>query len=299
MIFNQKLNSITRIIVGIVFFVSAISKLISIDSFEIYIYGFGILKLNVAFFLARFIISLEIFFGVLLIVGIYIKKVILASIMMLSVFCAFILFLFLTENNEHCHCFGEIEISHELSLLKNILLVALLLMSYHSHNSKFKYHKYVLIILFICSILLPLIISPPDSLFYNEYSKRVTYNQFVFDEYLKENIQFGKGNIMLCFFSTGCQFCKLAAKKVSVMAKNVNEANDVSFVFANSHVSVDKFLRESNSTNFHYSFITPKRFLEITNGEMPLIIFLEDGNIKAKYGYRDINEYEFIKFMKN
>lgn len=293
------LNLILRILIGSVFIFGATSKLISIDSFEIYIYSFGVLKLDLAYFFARFVISLEFFIGVLLIIGMQTKRAILASITMLSVFSVFILYLILSENKEQCHCFGNIEMSHGSSLVKNVLLIALLLLIYRGESNKFKYEKSILIISFVFSIFLPLIVSPPDSLFYNSYSKNASYNEFVLEEYLKENSQYSKGKKMLCFFGSGCSFCKLAAKKVSVIAKKANSTDVINLVFADSQVSVDKFFRETNSTIFQYSIISPMRFLKITNGEMPLIIILEDGKIKGKYGYRDIDENEITKYFKD
>ncbi len=296
---NGRMKSISRIFVGVIFLVSAILKLISIDSFEIYLYGFGILKLEYAFVLARLIISLEILTGIVLITGIYLKVAVAAAIGMLLVFSSFILILIFTRNDENCHCFGEIKMSHTLSLLKNILLAVLLAISWQSQSSGFRYSKIFLLVAAAVSFVLPLIISPPDSFFYSRNSKNITYDQFTLDEFLKENDQYANGRKILCFFSTGCRFCKLAARKISVIVEKANDPEIVNYVFAGTEVSVDKFFEETNSTVFPYSFIPPNRFLKITNGEMPLIILLEDGKVKGKYGYRDIREDELISFMLN
>lgn len=298
MITKGHLPTIFRIFTGIVFLVSAILKLLSIDSFEIYLYGFGILKLGHAFLLARLIISLEMLTGILLIAGIYLRMTVTVAIAMLLVFSAFILILIFTRNQEDCHCFGEIKMSHTLSLIKNITLAALLLPASKSQFFKFKNNGLGLIAVAAFSVLLPLIVSPPDSFFYSRYSKNISYDEFMLDEFLKENDQFTNGRKMLCFFSTGCSFCKLAARKISVITNKANNPEVVSYVFAGAEGSVDKFFEETGSTVFPYSFIPPNRFLKITNGVMPLIILLEDGNVKSKYGYRDIREEELIRFMK-
>jgi uncharacterized membrane protein YphA (DoxX/SURF4 family) len=295
---NDRLKATMRIFAGAVFLVSAILKLISIDSFEIYLYGFGIIKLEYAFALARLIISLELLTGIVLITGIYVRMAVSIAIAMLLVFSAFILILIFTRNDENCHCFGEIEMSHTLSLLKNILLAALLAISCQSQSSKFRYNRLILMVTAAISLLLPLIVSPPDSFFYARNSKNITYDEFMLDEFLKENDQFTKGRKMLCFFSTGCRFCKLAARKISVIAKKADDDEVVNYVFAGAEVSVDKFFKETNSTVFQYSFLPPNRFLKITNGVMPLIILLQDGKVKGKYGYRDIREDELIRFLK-
>jgi len=299
MLLSNKLKSLLRITVGVVFIVGAISKLISIDSFEIYIYSFGILKLDLAFLLARFVISLELLLGILLIVGSRSKATIIASIGILLIFCVFIIFLILTDNRDHCHCFGDLNISHKSSLLKNVVLVVFLYLSSKNQGEKFKYEKHIFIMALIISMLTPFIVSPPDSWFYMENSKSLKYNDFKLEEYIRENSQFGEGKKILCFFSPGCNFCKLAARKISVIALKADSTDIVKYLFAGSEVSVSKFFNETNTLFFHYSFLPPKRFLEITDGEMPLIILLENGKVKGKYGYRDINEDEIIRFLSN
>lgn len=297
---NNKLNITIRFLVGLVFIISSIFKLLSIDSFEIYIYSFGILSLNTAFLFARFIISLELLAGILLIIGSYLQKVTLVSIIVLFIFSVFIGFLLLTNNQEHCHCFGDvIEISHVNSILKNIVLIAFLIIIYQSPPLTLKYSKLILLFSLILSLSLPFIISPPDSFSYAKYAKNVNYNDIVFKDFLIENNQYSKGKKVLCFFGTGCKFCKLATQKISVIANKLEDNDLINCVFWGTEESVNGFFKETNSTVFPYTFLPVDKFLRITNGQMPIIILLESGVVKGKYGYRDMNEQEIIDFMKD
>lgn len=298
MLAENTLKSFIRIMVGLILIISAIAKLVSIDSFEIYVYSFGLLNLNLAFFLARLIISFELLTGLLLIFGKYQKQVVLASVLMLLMFSAFIVSLILGGKNEHCHCFGETEMSHGFSLMKNGLLIVLLLYSKKSIVFRFRFDNIVLVSLLVLSISLPFTITPPDSFFYDKYSKSVSYNDLLLNEYLREQKDYQKGRKILCFFSTGCRFCKLAARKVTVMAKKAENADAVKYIFSGSESSIGRFFKETHSTVFQYSFLPPKRFLRITNGEMPLIVLLEDGVVKGRYGYRDMKDSEIINFIK-
>jgi thiol-disulfide isomerase/thioredoxin len=144
-----------------------------------------------------------------------------------------------------------------------------------------------------------LIISPPDSFFYNKYSESVNYNDILLKQYLDENNQYTKGKKILCFYGTGCRFCKLATQKMTVIANKLNNKDVINCVFFGSENSVDDFFKETNSIVFQYSFLAPDKFLRITNGEMPLLILLDDGEVKGKYGYRNINENEMIRFIRN
>ena len=296
---NKKSVIIIRILLGLVFVVSAITKLKSIDSFEIYIYSFGVLNLNSSFLFARFIISLELLIGALFFVGIYIRKTILISIVLLSVFTVFIVYLLFNKNSEHCHCFGDvIVLSNISSIIKNTILTFFLIIIYQKYDFKLKYRKLLFIASFIISISIPLIISPPDSMFYKNDYKNVNYNDAQLKKYIEENKQYTKGKHVLCFFGTGCKFCKLATRKISVIANKSNKDNFINCVFWGSKKSVDIFYKETNSIVFQYSIIPQSIFLKITNGQMPLIILLENGVLKGRYGYRSINENEIISFLK-
>ena len=71
----------------------------------------------------------------------------------------------------------------------------------------------------------------------------------------------------------------------------------ISYVFWGSDESIDKFFAETNTPAFQNVALNPEEFLKITKGEMPLIILLENGIVKNKYNYRDINDTDIIKFI--
>lgn len=290
---------VISILLGLFFIGSAITKLLTIDSFEIFIYSFGLLNLDLSFLSARFIISIEIFIGILLIARIYFKKVILTTIVLLTLFTIFILYLGFFSNSKHCYCFGDlIQISNIASIIKNLILIALFILIYHHHGYKTKYRLFIAFLGLVISVAIPLIISPPDSLFYSRYSKSVSYDKFLLEEFINEHQQFTQGKQILCFYGTGCKFCKLASQKITVIANKNNQSNLIHCVFWGSDNAVFHFYEETNSNHFKYTILTPELFLRITNGEMPMIIMLEDGIIKGKHGYRSINEQEFIEFLK-
>ncbi len=291
---------IIRLLVAITFIVSAISKLLSIDAFEVYVYSFGLLSLNTAFLFARAIIGLELFLGISLIGGFYLRRIIQTSLLMLLSFSAFIVYLILSNNSEHCHCFGALlEMSHWYSLAKNILLIILLSIIYKNDRKKLKYELYLTLSLFAVSGSLPFIISPPDSFYYEVYSKKISYNDEMLNTYLDENPKYKEGKKMLCFFSTACRFCKLSTRKITVISNQLGHSDMIHCVFWGDKSSIEKFYKKNNSIAFDNATLDPNRFLKITNGEMPLIVLLENGVVKSKYAYRNINDDEIIQFFKN
>ena len=289
-----------RFIVGLFFITSGSLKLISIDSFEIYIYSFGIFNLKLSFLFARFIISLELLSGILITIGFFLKKTTFYSIILLSFFSIFIAYLYLSNNEEHCHCFGDIiELSLSFSFIKNIILLVLLIIINKNHEINMKFKKLVLITSTIVSISLPLILSPPDFFFYNKYSKGIDYNDLLLDEFLTNNNQYKKGKQILSFYGTSCKFCKLASQKISVIANKAERNEMFSNIFWGTEDAIQTFFETTKSTKFNYSSLKADKFLRITNGKMPLIICIDNGVVKAKYGYRNINENEFMAFINS
>ena len=60
---------VLRILVGVIFSVSAVAKLVAIDDFELYIYSYGWLPLSVSYVVARLCIGWEMVLGGLLLTG--------------------------------------------------------------------------------------------------------------------------------------------------------------------------------------------------------------------------------------
>ena len=292
------LNFFLRLFLGLFFVLSAVLKIQSIDAFEIYIYSFGFLNLSTAFLMARLVISIEILAGLLILFGVYFKKVVWASILMLIGFTVFISYLYFTENEEHCHCFGDaIELSHLSSILKNLVIIVLLIWAYRRFEFKSKYPKIIALVALIISLVLPFAISPPDNFSYEHYAKKVSYSETDLKAFLEDNTDFKEGKHVLTFYGTSCRFCKLASKKMTVIADKSKHTDMLSCVFWGDEASIENFYEETYSTHFPYSTLDVGIFLRLTDGHMPLILLLENGQVKANYGYRDLQEDEIIKFM--
>lgn len=295
---SKNLFFLVRVFLGLFFIGSAITKLISIDSFEVFIYSLGVLNLNLSFLFARVVLVLEFFTGILLIGGLYLRTVIPATIGLLSLFTGFIIWLMLFASNRHCFCFGDLlEISNVISIIKNIVLIALLFVIRKSPDTVIRYRKIISLAALLISFSVTFIISPPDSFYFNRYSKSVTYNDVMLQNFLNVKPDFKKGKRVLTFYGTGCRFCKLAVQKISTIALKSGKAEMISCVFWGDNQSIIDFYNETNSIQFKYTILPPDVFLRITNGEMPLILLLEDGLLKGKFNYRSIDERQLIEFL--
>jgi len=134
---NNKLIWFFRFILGSLFILSAVSKLFPIEAFDLTIVNQGITNWNLAPYLSRFIISVELFLGISFFVLPFVKKIAIPySFLLLVVFCIHLIYLISTERgSKSCGCFGElIPMSSLEALIKNLILIFIL----------FLLHKYFL-----------------------------------------------------------------------------------------------------------------------------------------------------------
>lgn len=286
-----------RLFAAAMFIISGIAKLRGIDAFEVYVFSLGFFSLDMSFLLARLLISLELFLAVMLLAGLYLRRISLLSILLLTGFSAFLAYLLLSGNTDHCHCFGEmLEMSHPVSLFKNAIFILLLLPLGRAQRAIVPFSGAITIFLLIASLALPLILSPPDNMRYAHYAKKTTYDQAALQQFLAANPGTAQKRV-LCFYGVSCRFCKLAAKKVNVVAEKAGKQHQVELVFWGDQAGIQRFLDETNISTGPYASLQGEAFLRITEGRMPLILLLEDDSVVSKYRYRDFREQDLLEFL--
>src|SRR5574344_607865 len=123
----QIIQSIVRMLVGVMFIVAAVLKLLSIDNFEIYIFSFQFLSLSLTAIAARCIIAFEMLLGIALLFKFFYKQTWWTSMLMMIGFTVFLVIVAIFRNDANCHCFGDlIPITPISSIFKNLFIIALL-----------------------------------------------------------------------------------------------------------------------------------------------------------------------------
>ncbi|MBQ9586318.1 MAG: hypothetical protein IJR26_00425 [Bacteroidales bacterium] len=123
--------AVVKILLGMLFLVSAVSKFITIDTFEMYVYSFGIFPLTVSFYVARLVIGLELVLGAALISHRYHRFTILTTLLFLLCFIVFLAYAHLVGRSDSCHCFGDLmPLDPIQSILKNAILILLLVFTF-------------------------------------------------------------------------------------------------------------------------------------------------------------------------
>lgn len=98
---------ILRVLVGTLFVLSAVAKLVAIDDFELYIYSYGWFPLGMSYVVARLCIGWELVLGGLLLTGWWKRLTKTAALLTLVLFSLFLCYAALNGRNESCECMGR------------------------------------------------------------------------------------------------------------------------------------------------------------------------------------------------
>lgn len=123
--------SVLKIFLGAFFVVSAVSKFITIDIFEMYVYSFGLFELGLSMYVSRLVIAFELILGAALISNRYHRFSCLMTLLFLTAFILFLSYAHVSGRSDSCHCMGEMTAMTPVqSLLKNAILIFALLFVY-------------------------------------------------------------------------------------------------------------------------------------------------------------------------
>ena len=300
---NSLGKSALKVLLGLVFIVSAVLKLRDIDSFEIYIYSYHFFSLNVSFIVARLAIILELVLGVGLVSHCLHKLMWWGSMAMLGGYTLLLIYALTLGRSDSCHCFGDfLQLDPKQSLIKNGVLMLFFLLIYRMESWKTPFRWLILCLAVMASSIAVFVITPPDNLTSNSDPERnlqtVLFNEMLDDAPL-DTLNLREGKQVICFFSTSCEVCQMAARKLSLMQQfNGFPADRINYVFMGSEEGIAGFYEQSESTHYRdVLYPDVARLLIVVNGNLPVIVFLEDGEVVHEFGFRNMDEAEIKAFM--
>lgn len=289
---------IVRSFLGVIFIVSSILKLVSIDTFEIYVFSLGLFNLELSLVFVRVLLAFELFLGLMLLLGVYTKQTVLFSIIALLGFTVFIVSLIVNNQTEHCHCFGDkIQLNHYQSIIKNVALIPFLFLVRKTKSLFKSCQTLQALVIALASFIAIGFISPPDNFLRKTYDRQTTFHEESLNQYLNES-GVNTGKHIVLFLSPECQFCDLASKKLEVILKKIETGYSCKLVFWGEEELITNFLDDHVFEVFDYNILSPVNFLRITEGKMPLILLIDNGEVIQKYGYRNLDEREIIDFFE-
>ena len=295
------------IALGLTFIFSGYTKLFPIEPFELTFIDLRITRWKIAPFFARFIIGLEFFIGLILILGLYFKRLSLkVTIITLTLFSIYLIFI-LTKNgnNGNCGCFGNFWVFTPFqALVKNIIMLIfsfLLLKNFEGINYK-EANKY-LVISFILAFGTPYIINRIDLDYSNAYlTKKENYFKLELDSlYRNASIHappktLQKGKHILVFMSLTCGHCRTAAKKLRLMKKE-NPALPVYFILNGDTNNIKPFFEDTKAYNINYSVLNGKSFVYLVGFNVPRIFLINNSIVENWINYQALQQNEIEKWL--
>lgn len=294
---------ILRILIGAFFITTAILKLLSLDSFEIYIYSFNIFSFNLCAIIARLVIAAELLVGAFLIAKILYKPTWWLTLLMLVGFTFFLVYVAIFRQDSNCHCMGDlVELNPAYSIIKNLITIVLLFFIRKEEDYQFKGKKAVGIVLAVLALGVPFILFPTDAT-YNLFKKsdnnvnEKSFEQFMQDS-VAQSLNIQEGNYVLGYLASGCKYCKLSAKKINTMVENNQlDTNKVVFIIWGGDESIQKFKEETDATHFRYAKISPIEAIQLVSGQFPTYVLVKDGKPVEAMDIRGLNDNKIRSFL--
>jgi thiol-disulfide isomerase/thioredoxin len=182
------------------------------------------------------------------------------------------------------------------------VLMLFFLLIYKMESWKTPFRWLILILAVMASSIAVFVISPPDNLTSNsdpEQNLQTELFNEMLDDVPLEALNLREGKQVICFFSTSCEYCQMAAHKLSLMQQFYGfPKENITYLFMGSEEGVAEFYGQSESTQYR-DLLYPdvSRMMKAINGNFPVIGFLEDGEVVHEYGFRNMNEVEIKAYM--
>ena len=274
---------IIRLLLGVIFVASAAAKLWSIDRFELYIFSYGFVSLNLSFLVARICIGVELALGVLLLTG-WLRRLTLTLVaLILLAFSIFLGFAALVGRTDSCQCFGQLaDMPPAVSLLKNALLLVLTLLCTRLSASAEgrRWHRWAAAVIAAAALAVPFAVSVPDNWMFGATGE--IYDEKALAEVLDEkldSLEPRNSNKIIAFVTPGCPYCHMTRQKLDYIA-------------ARHHLPTESIIYIEPGD------IGSRLFLETTRGASPLVLLIEEGTVSATFHYRNINERKITRALR-
>lgn len=295
---------IIRLLIGAFFISTAVLKLLSLDHFEIYIYSFKLFGYAFSTFVARCVIAAELLLGSLLIARILYKPAWWCTMAMMLGFTGLLVYTALFRNDANCHCMGDfVQLNPAWSIVKNVVTIALLLCIRKEKEIRFRGKVWVTVALIVAALGVPFALFPMDAVYKNIDKKEMSWNPKQFDLLLQDSLvqplSLDEGKRIIGFLSSECQYCQTSVMKIQNIFSNNNiDISNLHFFIMGNDRSVQYFKESTGTEEYAYSSINPYVELNITQGALPLYLFLQDGKVVKVLNLRMLDDKSVLSFFK-
>lgn len=268
------MNALFSWITGSCLLLVCVFLFINFSEFELKTYESGISSYFFSGIISRLLLCILIVSAVFIFLHRANKAIPIIAIVSLSII-GFVVFF--GSNNSIISLTPSFIFSSKLKLASVFILsyFGLILTYFYPHRKKLKSLSLVLS-KYILSIGLITVLFAFNPLFPEEFQdisiKSLTNNQ----QKALLKIEATESDKLMAFFTTSCPYCELAAKKLSLLAKNESHFPEIFIYFAGSEEGVASFFQDTK-TKFDYQLIETNTFLKITEGSFPkMIVYSKD-----------------------
>jgi len=306
---KKALSILLSISLGVIFIVSAASKIYPMEPFEYQFVDMGLATWKTSPYIARLFISMEFFLGMLLVLNIALRKITVKfAIGLLLIFSVYLVYKIVTEGNTgNCGCFGELVVMSPLQgILKNVFLLVCFFVLYLLTGKDYWNSKWKLIVspvLLIGSLCLGFLIYPVNPTFSSTLDKeKVNYKLPLELMYLpskieKPKIDLTKGKHIIAFMSLSCPHCRIAGKKLAIIHKK-NPSLPV-YLALNGDKKLEKtFFEDTHTQNIpHHLFLGPLEWIKVAGISLPVIMYVDNSIVKKKFNGITMSQEDMEKWM--
>ena len=283
------------LLTGAVFLYSAYTKLVPIQAFEYTLVEDAHLYRILAAYAARSFIGIEGGLGALILFHFFgkAKWVLKAAFALLSVFSVYLLYLWISKgNNVNCGCFGDtIWMSPKASLIKNMVLLAILFLLIRYHNGfSYRWTTVTAPVLLLSTIIVIFLVFPV----FKPYKIDLTV---VYSGKDVPATDLGKGKHIIAFLSPSCIHCRRAGNK---MYRDLKSDTTLPFfmVIGGTTSDLTDFWKASHAENIPHIRMDVGPFMKYTHGVFPYIIWVNNGIVEEETGYVDLSTPAIEKWMQ-
>jgi hypothetical protein len=293
---------------GLLFIYSGYTKLYPIEPFEYTFVDLGISNWFLAPFIARFMIGLEFFIGLMLFFNLYLKKFTLKlTALTLIAFTIYLLIIILREGNKgNCGCFGnEIAMTPLQAIIKNVIMLAICFFIYKFHEG-FSFGKlsyWTCIAFLVTSLGIPHILNYVDLTYSEAYLARPEYNFKLELDTLYNNAKINQppktlsqGKHVISFMSLTCPHCRMAAKKIRIIHER-NPAISFYFVLNGDKENLKRFYEETKTEDIPYCMLGARPFVYLGGTALPAIYLVNNSTVEHSLSYINLDQTEIEKWM--
>ncbi|MFC5270845.1 MauE/DoxX family redox-associated membrane protein [Adhaeribacter terreus] len=295
-------------ILGLIFLLSAYTKLYPIEPFEYTFVEFGITNWQFSGFVARLFIGFEFACGVLLLFNLWLKRFTIPLVaLVLVLFNIYLLIqIFKFGNQGNCGCFGEFfKFTPLEGILKNVAMLVAAAFIYRYHRGfVFRKIKLVTGALVIVSLALPFILNPVDlQVSENNYSGKLHYKlplELLYEDATNEppKVALREGKWIIAYFSLTCPHCKIAAKKLHVM-KQQNPGLPVHMILNGDDENLQPFFDNTRASDISWSMFTgADKFMKMAGASLPQIFWVNNSVVENKSSYFTLNQTKIEAWLK-